>query len=59
MSAMKFDLFDLNSNLDQSNFQEYVESQPQDIDIDKRAWTSGFSGGLGKRGWNGNFARAW
>ena len=56
---MKFDQFDLNSDPDQRNFQEYIESQPHVIDLDKRAWNSGFSGGLGKRGWNGNFARAW
>ena len=59
ISSMQFDQFDLNSNIDQNNIQEYVESHPPVIDLTKRAWNSGFFGGLGKRGWNGNFGRAW
>ena len=50
MSAVKFDQFNLDNDPDQRNFQEYIESQPHVIDLDKRAWNSGFYGGLGKRG---------
>jgi hypothetical protein len=40
------------------------EEPSYDIDTEKRAWNSGFAGGMGKRAWNSGFAggmgkRAW
>ena len=49
------------------DYDDQAEREPEnlyDIEEEKRAWNSGFNGGLGKRAWNSGFngglgKRAW
>merc|ERR1712130_522782 len=36
-------------------YDDYLDPQVEDGDVDKRAWNSGFNSGLGKRAWNSGF----
>merc|ERR1711963_1098001 len=36
-------------------YDQYLDTQDEGSDVDKRAWNSGFNSGMGKRAWNSGF----
>merc|ERR1712156_1295829 len=37
-------------------YDQYLDTQDEGSDVDKRAWNSGFNSGMGKRAWNSAFS---